>query len=270
MKTQQIGFACALGAFIGTLISIEIREQLMFGYLIYPAGFLAGGFIGYLAYDFRAVGQAFQYAFHRVTNPVFLRLLKALIVGAFGFGMFFATIVLYFVILLKLFGCTVSFANLIRAYIGIQCVMSFLFFMVGGLEQLEQLDFYKAFPSGLDLEDDIKKVIYYINPISFPFTVIYFTAKGAWFILVHVPQIISAIIHGIAVGVTTSWKIVRLTFIYIHSSERVLCFADSVIGAIVGYHFGNAIIGAIAGAFLGIANFKIVSVRWLKLIPQRA
>jgi len=40
------------------------------------------------------------------------------------------------------------------------------------------------------------------------------------------------------------------------------------IGAIIGYFCGSAFIGAVAGAILGVVNYKLVSVRWLKMVPK--
>ncbi|MEA2715263.1 MAG: hypothetical protein QOG91_291 [Candidatus Parcubacteria bacterium] len=63
-------------------------------------------------------------------------------------------------------------------------------------------------------------------------------------------------------------KIVRRIFILIHSEIRLLCMTDSMIGALAGYYWGNALVGGIIGAACGMLNYKLISVRWLKLAPR--
>jgi uncharacterized membrane protein len=42
---------------------------------------------------------------------------------------------------------------------------------------------------------------------------------------------------------------------------------DAVFGVIVGWKFGNPLLGAIVGGVLGVINYQLVSIRWLKLVP---
>lgn len=66
----------------------------------------------------------------------------------------------------------------------------------------------------------------------------------------------------------------KTAFIYIHSVERRICFVDTflatVIASGIGYWQWNAPIaglaGIIIGPFLGMANYWLVSVKWLKLV----
>jgi hypothetical protein len=77
-------------------------------------------------------------------------------------------------------------------------------------------------------------------------------------------------------GLVDAWKLaepirafVFQVFVYIHSTRRTICFVDSTIGAVVGYCSGSAIIGALVGGMLGILNYELVTVRWLKLAPAK-
>lgn len=78
------------------------------------------------------------------------------------------------------------------------------------------------------------------------------------------------------------WKM----FLLIHSEERMICGVDAMIGAGIGSRAGPAIVrllagetvgipgiaiivcsmlvGALAGGFLGVANYKIITERWLR------
>ncbi len=65
-------------------------------------------------------------------------------------------------------------------------------------------------------------------------------------------------------------KAARQTFLLIHSELRLLCLTDAMIGAGVGYFCGNALIGGLAGAVFGLGNYRLVSVRLLKLVKARS
>ncbi len=84
------------------------------------------------------------------------------------------------------------------------------------------------------------------------------------------PQIAVAAGLKIAVACWTLGAFIKGVFIYIHYYLRVLCFVDSAIGATIGYFYGDTVIGAIAGAIIGAANYELVSVRWLKIVPARS
>ncbi|MCX6763125.1 MAG: hypothetical protein NTZ97_00095, partial [Candidatus Moranbacteria bacterium] len=49
MRSLKIFFACALGAFIGTIVSLEVNKYFWW------IGLLAGTFVGYFAYQFKSV-----------------------------------------------------------------------------------------------------------------------------------------------------------------------------------------------------------------------
>lgn len=59
------------------------------------------------------------------------------------------------------------------------------------------------------------------------------------------------------------WQLFKL----IHSEWRLLCGCDAALGVYVGYFSGHALLGALAGGLFGLANYELVSKRWLKLVP---
>lgn len=62
------------------------------------------------------------------------------------------------------------------------------------------------------------------------------------------------------------WKLFKL----IHSQKRLICFVDAVIGGTIGFYYHNPLVGAAVGGLLGMVNYELVSVRWLKLVPKQA
>src|SRR5207248_955819 len=81
----------------------------------------------------------------------------------------------------------------------------------------------------------------YTNPISLPFTVIYFSLKGIWWLIKKVPA-----------AITLARRLTWTLFILVHSRRRTICFVDAGIGTLIGYFAGNALIGAVAGGFIGL------------------
>jgi hypothetical protein len=80
------------------------------------------------------------------------------------------------------------------------------------------------------------------------------------------PRTILWIIRKVPFIATFLGQVAKRTFILIHSEIRLLCMTDAMLGALAGYFCGNALIGGVAGAILGVLNYKLVSVRWLKLV----
>ena len=62
------------------------------------------------------------------------------------------------------------------------------------------------------------------------------------------------------------FQVARQIFMLIHSELRVLCMTDAMIGAVAGFFCGNALVGGLIGAVCGLANYKLVSVRLLKVV----
>ncbi len=60
------------------------------------------------------------------------------------------------------------------------------------------------------------------------------------------------------------WKLFKL----VHSDRRLLCGLDAAIGAAAGIGFHNPILGALAGGLVSIADYEIVSKRWLKVVTN--
>lgn len=59
-------------------------------------------------------------------------------------------------------------------------------------------------------------------------------------------------------------------FMFIHSERRTTCFVAAAIGATIGYFANNAIVGAVAGGLIGLAEYQLIAVKWLKIKPRTA
>ncbi len=64
-------------------------------------------------------------------------------------------------------------------------------------------------------------------------------------------------------------RFTRNLFILIHSDWRLLCGIDSLVGATAGFLLGNVFWGMLIGGLTGLLNYEILSVRILKLVPER-
>ena len=63
-------------------------------------------------------------------------------------------------------------------------------------------------------------------------------------------------------------KIGRKTLFLIHSEIRLLCMADAIIGALVGYCFKSSLFGGVVGSACGVLHYRFISMRWFKPANQ--
>ena len=61
-------------------------------------------------------------------------------------------------------------------------------------------------------------------------------------------------------GILFLWTL----FKFIHSDMRLLCGVDALLGAAVGYAAGSALVGVMGGGALGVANYALITERWLR------
>ena len=123
----------------------------------------------------------------------------------------------------------------------------------------------------------------YCNPIAFaiyPFVALYFIGK--WTFQLCRWLFWRGGIGKIAWGITGFFKAIGLvvwrTFKWSHNDVRKICFIDTFLGVLggtlVGFWYWNAfyagIAGLILGPVLGMVNYQLVSIRWLKLQPRTA
>lgn len=252
-QAWKVFLACVIGAGIGSLIALEVNR---FFWWIGP---IVGGLVGYLAYEWREVVRAVGAAFEAVSgwrppkpNTGRIRL-------------YFATVMNGEVMVLLLLFFGLPFV--VALYIIPSPVLSIkdellLAFWTGvvtwGLTQIGVLgvsyEEVEAVPDSM-----VKKRARVLGKLwkrrmaMLPRAIIL-----CWWMLVKV--IAKVVAKSCRLTCRFGWEL----FIRIHSEMRLLCGTDAMLGAIVGYFAGSAIIGAVTGGLLGVANYALVTERWLR------
>ncbi|MEN9614413.1 MAG: hypothetical protein RLZZ347_720 [Candidatus Parcubacteria bacterium] len=261
MNTEKrIGFACALGAFIGALFSLEFAKHFEYGKYLWSVGAFIGGLVGYVSYQFKEIVAACREQEKRqqiIQNlrPAWNFLVNgSLVVVCIFLGillvtlnwMLFLSTLFFSGVKSGMLGAAGPLTDAITTVSAVGGVSGFMCFMAYAM-------IWHVERKNEDLWDMTYSFIRNFNPLG----LIWHSLSLLYWIAVRVPWFISQCMQ-FAQGV----------FIHVHSDIRTICFVDSVIGATIGYFSGNALIGAVVGAILGVVNYRLVSVRWLKLCPK--
>ncbi len=265
IESLKIAWACFLGAVAGAFCALKVSPS-------HPGfawvGILAGGFAGYVSYQFREVIktvcivwqsmpeweeirtkiiQRIKFIWFEGAFPVLLMMCFAF---SFAIGMMSILITMAYLVSLfcpgihdpvnpiplrgSLLGGTIFmlFTNVLGLRFGRRCIPNDLIPVFKGLP---------LFTPGF-------------APVLL---VIGIPVAGLWLVKEF----------GLLFTKATA-KLIRNTFLAIHSDIRLLCATDAVLGGLIGYYAGSVLIGGIAGAILGVLNYQIVSIRWLKLAPK--
>ena len=240
--------ACFLGGFIGTLVA----KNLGFFWWI---GLIAGGFVGFLSYEFKAVIIACKNAWKavigiRITKEQWQKFenhLKLYFQDWFSSTMgLYGTIVIGVMLVLCLTDTKYN-------WVGVGMVMAFFFLC-------SFLTAYLLFE--LDVDKKTRKSLLRWNPVRiYCWIVPKYIFLGVVYLIKHTPKFIAEIVKTIL-------RFTKHVFIEIHSEIRLLCGIDAAIGVCIGFFTGgNALIGGIAGAIFGGLNYEIISKRILHLVP---
>lgn len=266
-KSGRIFLACALGAFIGSLVALQFGAHRWWAGLI---GFITGGFVGYLSYEFKKVRQAITGAWRatkgywyglveecRLSNSevrwFFWRAMSTLAGSVSGFILIAALMILSLEPG-KRSGVTVT---ILLVAVTALPIVSFILSVIEASFILPSINRINRGVE-LDIQSNRRKVLLF-NPIV---VYLYWMPKGIIWCLHRSPK-------ATVMAVRFTAKFLKQLFFLIHSEERLLCGVDAAIGAVVGYMAGNALVGAAVGGVLGILNYEIISIRVLKLKPNR-
>lgn len=286
MKTQnntalKIGLACALGALIGTMISLKINNYFWW------VGTLAGLLTGYVSYEFprliKSVPEAWQKTRASVNTDFkdvkvtffkipakeerkeFWLIGSALLIAIINInaGVFYLE---YFDELVK--G--------VRPLLQSLLIISFLFFwmlvavsacaaFIGGIVLF--FGFFLVIEDKLQDEkfiltiDDERISIKTLTKIVKYGSFIVLTPLCLYFALKYIKK-------GIYYCVRFIGKFFKNLFLLVHSEARLICGVDAGLGSLIGYYYESPIIGALCGAVFGIVNYYVVSIKILKLEPK--
>lgn len=251
-EAGKVFFASALGAGIGTFVALEVASWLWW------VGLLVGGLVGYLSYEFRAVLAALPRAYRAArgwqTPPHYWRNVGWLWFGITG-GLSSATILVHLfwwragIVAVTDLHCTGVAVSLLSAA-ALVVIAPALFFGDGEA------------PPAVTLG---KTLLYWSSP---PLLFFYHLPRGLWWIIRRIPRAVAVAVIAIGRGLVAlarfvprfAWQV----FIRIHSERRLICGVDAALGAGVGYFAGSAILGAAVGGLFGVANYAVVTERWLR------
>ncbi len=248
-KWQKVFVACALGAFIGGIVALQLN-----GYFWW-VGLIAGGLVGYFTYEFKAVLKAVLEVWQHTKSwrPDFRpipKIIKGVLFAVASVLSVGTTISVPLVAGFYLFGrSSPVYHN--PAYVA--SILPEITFFGGMLVAM----------CALVLRKDIDQFLRTTGRRLWKFNILMvtfwylprYTFVGLWLFfrygVLHIARFV--------------WHVFKL----IHSDERLLCGVDAAIGALVGYFTGNALIGAVFGGIFGVANFELVSKRLLHLVPAK-
>lgn len=266
MKRESAGIvgACALGALIGTLAALEIASRFKYGSYFWGIGAALGGIIAYVAVDFRQLVTSVVRAYRATRNRFAQK------------SRFYWRVVAFGSAALILFWISWVVAAVVMILLENGLAFSALFFAMFSLFTnpwtIDGAQIRGDSPFG-ERRRCVKRyhlsvgLLVFSNPIVLPITLI---AGVIWMLPRALKQSKRAALwlgsSTVSAVKAIGW-FVKYTFIYVHSQRRTICFVDATLGAAVGYSFGSAIVGAVAGSLLGLVNYELVSVRWLRLSP---
>lgn len=261
---QSPGFkvfvASALGAFIGSLVGLQLMPMFWW------VGMLAGGLVGYVAFDAKAVMRSVAVAY-RQTRYVLAQLRAEvvsggrqlaramlstgrLVSGMIVLGLSWTAPYVIITYIVKTHGISPnSFATwfmdganpwsvlLVAASLNIGIGVIVLF---GGVFLADEL-----YGPHVTDENVLRTLRLYSNPTA---VLCYWLPRG--------------VILSLTFLSVFFWKLFRL----VHSDRRLLCGLDAATGAAAGTYFHNPLVGALVGGLFGLLNYELVSKRWLKLV----
>lgn len=267
MKTStKVFFATALGALVGTVISLEINNWFWW------IGLIVGGLVGYLSHDFKKVIKAIPKAWEKTEDENKRIIFKRSFFHLLAISNAVTSITLGIVVLIILGNLNIETEiiyddiKLIILCISLICLALIILSFVMALWKSYETDYIHI---GENESKMNKKVSIIFFPLLSPFTAIFYTLKGLWLLTkgIYLNRIEIVKFLFITIWVTIA-KFFKNLFILIHSDVRVICFIDACIGTALGFYFQSPIIGCLAGGVIGWFNYQIVSIKILKLSPK--
>ena len=239
----SVWVACSLGALIGAFTALQIGSWVSVNFIwIVSGGALLGGAIAWIAVDFRHFCAGVSHSYHNTI--ITWRPNRPLIDGI-------------------LLGKPRAMQTLI--WTGVSLAGMAIFFTTGIVAPWAKMPAQHI--------RDVQQLGRYLMRRGNPLGVMFYSVIGIYWVVAHIPLAIMkgipATIRGMSHAIRMFARFIAGVFMYVHSSQRTLCFADAAIGATMGFFIGNAIVGAVIGGILGLVNYEMVAVRLLGLSPKR-
>ncbi|MEK7142080.1 MAG: hypothetical protein AAB818_00665 [Patescibacteria group bacterium] len=232
-RSLKIFTACAIGAWIGSMVALELNRYFWW------LGVLLGGFVGYIAYEFKQVLVAIPSAYRVVAGW------KPDKEGWRNYGLK--------VVAIMSLALTIEILTILPLTIFLHQPFLMFFSTIGML--------IMAFLLAIVLfEETPEEIIKFFNPLCVFF---YWLPKGILWCVRRTPMAIVTTVRFVG-------KFTKTLFLFIHSDIRLLCGIDAAIGAAIGYFTGDVMVGTVTGGVFGVINYKIVSQKILKLHLSKA
>ena len=258
-RSLKIFLACALGAFVGSLVALQFNEYLWW------VGLAAGGLVGYLAFEFHNIVKVVQMAW-RVTFGV-LGNRERRQAWAVHF-LCTASVALSFMTFGELLSLLTHGLNSKSQAMYLHDTL-WPWWTLLLLVYCAAVGVLGVTRGGLNSRTSMQIAIHG-NPIAvyiyYPFRLLWLAVRGIprlvrW--LTQIPAKVGSLVRRMA-------GFVRLVFVQVHSDIRLLCAVDAAIGTGVGYYFENAIVGALFGGLFGVLNYQLISKRLLRFGSKSA
>jgi len=260
-KSISIALACAIGAGLGTMLTINFGAFWILGLLI-------GAVAGYLVYDFekvvQAVPKAFVYAKENIdfdidTESMWRKIRITINIILVFIALGWSATPTFFILTSMPFNLSLPL-NLSLSLLSI-----FLYGFSVGIVLNILMHCYA------DLKTDNKMIailgIYNLSKVC--------KKRRVFMISVFLFSPLVGAIYGLGFLCKYLWKFLKIVprffwkfFVLIHSDVRLLVGIDSLIGGAIGFYFGSIIMGMFSGAILGFVNYYFVSLKILKLKPS--
>lgn len=265
-EAWKVTVACALGAGIGTLISLEVAVYLWW------IGLIIGGLVGYLAYRPIAVIKAILPAARtaaRATLGKYHAVRRVFTRPDFWPRVLYTTLTFFFAgswLVLGLMLLMLSLMISVRSFEDFRIWMWLSWFATWavtsfGFGVLCSIDEQSACKT----EDELLKFRIVCFALCPPIVMFYHLPRGIWWVIRHgMPRAVVAIARLGRDLARFMAHFVWNVFVRIHSEMRLLCLVDASIGVVIGFFAGSALIGALAGGLFGLVNYALVTERILK------
>lgn len=253
------------GVGLGIMVGLELHETI--SWLLWVAPILVGVF-SYMAVDIRGAVRAIPVAFATVKKSVPSRTRFAI----YRWRLYASvTITMYAFLLINTLENLTTGSNLFSVPVSL--------FLSGFLTLLVSINlhiyfFISAYPYkvyGFPDEEEILTKLKSYTVAIFPHRVVFsHLPRGIWYFFTRVvPYVCRVIIPELA---RNAWRVLTSWFRLIHSNQRIICLAYAFLFAGFGLIIGgpSPLIWMVAGGLLGVVNYQLISVRWLKLVPLNA
>jgi hypothetical protein len=277
MNTEKrITLACFIGATIGALLALQFNRHFWW------LGIFLGGGIAYVAYDFKRVVKTVQMIWKSIPEAKELyeetrELRSELIALVKGFGITIFLICIGICTIGALYTLVHTFFVTVDLYVRFwtsnketifrdhKDIYTNVYWLGGTVVTLIVAVTAAITTQKMDSKANATRIFLIVmafSPVSFPIALPIFVLIQ---IIKSAHLLISCLDWLTRMVPVAVWKTAKKTFILVHSEIRLLCMTDAMLGALAGYFLGNALLGGLIGAASGILNYRLVSIKLLKL-----